>query len=292
MEDQNLPEIAKDVNPYQLMDALDDEIIKAELENRIVEHWVYAFKQDGKIVSNLSKAGVDACCTEMAKQGHIIEEQPVQFSQDPGDPHAMLFTVVATRVLVDFKTSERLALETVNGAKRQSMKGKGGKFNPFWFEQGAMKAARNARIRLIPEEIKVQILALAREKKLVKSVTPEDAERLRPETEVTRPREQTGDVIYADDKLKRYLEMWIRDNLGGDRELFKEWATALKMIHTYNGKPTMNRVIYRFASRIRSNPDDAAANFAIWYDMKKAKENVKEVFGDEATEENLADSRQ
>lgn len=37
----------------------------------------------------------------------------------------------------------------------------GKRFNNFWFEHGAMKAARNARFRLIPAGLKAQVMALA-----------------------------------------------------------------------------------------------------------------------------------
>lgn len=38
----------------------------------------------------------------------------------------------------------------------------GKRFNPFWYEHGAMKAARNARFRLIPAGVKAQVLALGK----------------------------------------------------------------------------------------------------------------------------------
>ena len=291
MENENLPELAKDINPYKVMDALDDEIIVAEMENRIVEHWVYAFKQDGKMVSNLSKAGVDACCTEMAKSGHIIEEQLVQFAPDPGDPHAFLFTVVASRVLVNLETGQRIIMDTVNGAKRQSMKDKHGKFNHFWFEQGAMKAARNARNRLIPEEVKVKILALAKERKKIKGVTPEDAERVSGQ-KTTEPKSTAN--TYAD---RSKVQAWISDNIGSsddETKAFKQWAASFptpKIGKNQWGHYTLDKVDALFAQRLYANPDEAAINFNSWYDLNKAKENVKEVFGD-GTSEEYADSRQ
>lgn len=38
----------------------------------------------------------------------------------------------------------------------------GKRFNPFWYEHGAMKAARNARSRLIPAGVKAQVIAMAK----------------------------------------------------------------------------------------------------------------------------------
>lgn len=39
----------------------------------------------------------------------------------------------------------------------------GKRFNPFWYEHGAMKAARNARFRLVPAELKAKVVALAKQ---------------------------------------------------------------------------------------------------------------------------------
>lgn len=55
----------------------------------------------------------------------------------------------------------------------------GKRFNPFWFEHGAMKAARNARFRLIPAGIKAQVIAMAKQQARVKEVetgAPADAD--------------------------------------------------------------------------------------------------------------------
>src|SRR5678816_1555614 len=40
---------------------------------------------------------------------------------------------------------------------------RGRQLNPHWYEAGAMKAARNARFRLIPGSVRAQIIATARE---------------------------------------------------------------------------------------------------------------------------------
>jgi len=40
---------------------------------------------------------------------------------------------------------------------------RGRQFNPHWYEHGAMKAARNARFRLIPGNVRAQVMAAARQ---------------------------------------------------------------------------------------------------------------------------------
>lgn len=51
----------------------------------------------------------------------------------------------------------------------------GKRFNPFWFEHGAMKAARNARFRMIPAEVRAAVLALAKQtgRELERDLSPQ-----------------------------------------------------------------------------------------------------------------------
>lgn len=46
----------------------------------------------------------------------------------------------------------------------------GTRFNPHWYEHGAMKACRNARIRLIPLNVRAQVIALAKQEGRAKVV--------------------------------------------------------------------------------------------------------------------------
>jgi len=165
-------------DPYQIMDRMDDSLIEAELENRIVKTWVYSFTgSDGKFQSGLSKVGVDACCTEMAKTGHIIREGEVKFQIDPTNDEYILFQGIATRYAIS-KEGKEIMMEAVNGTKRQwtMMKKRDGKVvnDPFWYEKGAMKALRNARARMIPEEIRTKIITLAKQKGRIKDINSND----------------------------------------------------------------------------------------------------------------------
>ena len=172
----NLPAvIEKDV--FAIMDKLDDEIIQAELENRVVSTWVYSFPgQDGKAQTGLSKRGVDEACTEMAKKGHIIEELSIEYSQCPVSKEHVLFKALVRRVLVN-KDGSRVPLESVFGTKRQWIKDtrKNGPAvdDKFWYEKGAAKALRNARSRLIPAEIQATIISLAKKSGKVKNIETE-----------------------------------------------------------------------------------------------------------------------
>jgi len=68
-------------------------------------------------------------------------------------------------------------VETAIGTKRQWImlkKRSDGKLttNKFWFEQGSQKALRNAKARLIPDEIKAKILAFAQKQGKVREIEP------------------------------------------------------------------------------------------------------------------------
>jgi hypothetical protein len=161
-------------DPFAAMDRLDDEAILAEIEGKIVSTWAYDFSQDGKEVNGLSKKGVDAACAEMAHRGEIIREEDLQFVQDPSSPEHFLFTCRASRFAV--KPGEEVKLDSVFGVKRQGIKafrksGTAGP-DPFWFEKGSMKAARNARMRLLSEEVKSFIVAAAKKAGKVREVKP------------------------------------------------------------------------------------------------------------------------
>ena len=166
------------LDQYQLMDLMDDEAIVAEIKGRISKEWAYNFKQGGEDIWGLSKVGVDACCREMAKMGEVIREDDVVYDVDPTDERFILFKASATRYAVN-KNGEQVTLDRAYGTKRQcrlivtSREGITDRENNFWFEQGSMKALRNARARLISEEVRAQIMSLAKEGGKVKEISEE-----------------------------------------------------------------------------------------------------------------------
>jgi hypothetical protein len=51
----------------------------------------------------------------------------------------------------------------------------GKRYNPFWYEHGAMKAARNARSRLLPAGLKAQVIAMANQSGRVQDIERSEA---------------------------------------------------------------------------------------------------------------------
>ena len=211
-------------DPFQLMDRMDEEAFRKELEGVASTDLVYVVKEGGQEVVGLSKTGVDECCMALVSQGQVIREEELAYDiVGEGENREALFKVRAARFGVNPAGGE-VRLDQVIGVKRQPLyyepqaldldarvpsrkyKGKtyrellataegrdylawmadnfgeaeirefarrilageetvaqrGKQLNPHWYEAGAMKAARNARFRLIPGNVRAQVIAAAR----------------------------------------------------------------------------------------------------------------------------------
>jgi hypothetical protein len=212
-------------DPFQLMDRMDEEALRRELDGVASTDLVYVVKEGGQEVVGLSKTGVDECCMALVSQGQVIREENLQYELiGEGEDREALFKVRAARFAVS-PAGQEVRLDQVIGVKRQPLyyepaqldldsrvpskkyRGKtyrellasaegrdylawmaesfgeseirdfvrrilageevvsrrGRQLNPHWYEAGAMKAARNARFRLIPGNIRAQVIASARQ---------------------------------------------------------------------------------------------------------------------------------
>jgi hypothetical protein len=219
------PQPAASWDPFQLMDRLDEEALRQELEGVATTDLVYVVREGGQEVVGLSKTGVDECCMALVSQGQVIREEDLQHEViGEGEDREALFKVKAARFAVS-PAGQEVRLDQVIGVKRQPLfyepaqlnldarvpskkyKGKtyrellatddgrdylawmaenfnepeirdfvrrvlggeevvaqrGRQLNPHWYEAGAMKAARNARFRLIPGSVRAQVIATARQ---------------------------------------------------------------------------------------------------------------------------------
>jgi hypothetical protein len=212
-------------DPFQLMDRMDEEALRKELEGAASTDLVYVVRESGQEVVGLSKTGVDECCMALVSQGQVIREEDLQYELiGEGEEREALFKVKAARFAVS-PSGQDVRLDQVIGVKRQplyyesaqldldakvpSKKYRGKTYrellsseagrdylswmadnfnepeirefvrqilageeavgrrerqlNPHWYEHGAMKAARNARFRLIPGNVRAQVVATARQ---------------------------------------------------------------------------------------------------------------------------------
>jgi hypothetical protein len=212
-------------DPFQLMDRMDEEALRRELDGVAPTELVYIVKEGGQEIVGLSKTGVDECCMALVSQGQVIREENLQYELiGENDDREALFKVKAARFAVS-PVGQEVRLDQVIGVKRQPLyyepaqldldsrvpsrkyRGKtyrellefaegrdylawmaenfgeseirdfvrrilageevvarrGRQLNPHWYEAGAMKAARNARFRLIPGSVRAQVIASARQ---------------------------------------------------------------------------------------------------------------------------------
>ncbi len=229
--DAALP-VAPQWDPFQLMDRLDEDALRKELEGVPATDLVYVVKEGGQEVIGLSKTGVDECCMALVSQGQVIREEELQYEViGEGEEREALFKVKAARFAVS-PEGQDVRLDQVIGVKRQPMyyepgqldldakvpskkyrgrtyrqlleteegrdylawmaehfteseirdfvrrilagdevvSRRGRQLNPHWYEAGAMKAARNARFRLIPGSVRAQVIAAARKGGLARVV--------------------------------------------------------------------------------------------------------------------------
>ena len=213
-------------DPFQMMDRMDEEALRKELEGVGSTDLVYVVQEGGQQVVGLSKTGVDECCMALVSQGQVIREEDLQYEViGEGEEREALFKVKAARFAVS-PEGQDVRLDQVIGVKRQSLyydsaaldldarvpsrkyrgrtyrellatdegrdylgwmaenfnepeirdfvrkilngevvegAARSRQLNPHWYEHGAMKAARNARFRLIPGNVRAQVMARARQ---------------------------------------------------------------------------------------------------------------------------------
>jgi hypothetical protein len=160
---ENSPQQPVPWDPFQLMDRLDEEALRKELDGIAGTVLVYVVREGGQEIVGLSKTGVDECCMALVSQGQAIREEDLQYEVlGDGEDREALFTVKAARFAIS-PTGQEVRLDQVIGVKRQPLYTRAHQLNPHWFEQGAMKAARNARFRLIPGLVRAQVIGRARQ---------------------------------------------------------------------------------------------------------------------------------
>jgi hypothetical protein len=242
------PAEPKPWDPFQLMDRMDEEAFRKELEGVATTDLVYVVRESGQEVVGLSKSGVDECCMALVSQGQVIREEDLQYEViGDGEDREALFKVKAARFAVS-PSGQDVRLDQVIGVKRQPLyyepvqlalearvpskkyRGKtyrellnnaegrdyltwmaenfnepairdfvrqilageevvgqrGRQLNPHWYEHGAMKAARNARFRLIPGNVRAQIIAAARQSGQARVIEPQGTASAQPERVAAR----------------------------------------------------------------------------------------------------------
>ena len=105
-------------DPFQLMDRLDEDALRREMEGVASTDLVYDVKEGGQEVVGLSKTGVDECCMALVSQGQVIREEDLTYDViGEGEDREALFKVKAARFAVSPEGAE-VRLDQVIGVKR------------------------------------------------------------------------------------------------------------------------------------------------------------------------------
>src|SRR6476619_4064119 len=119
--DETLAQATPAWDPFQLMDRLDEEALRKELEGVANTDLVYVVREGGQEVVGLSKTGVDECCMALVSQGQVIREEDLQYELiGDGESREALFKVKAARFAVS-PSGQDVRLDQVIGVKRQAL---------------------------------------------------------------------------------------------------------------------------------------------------------------------------
>jgi len=161
-----------EARPFLLMDQEDEKQIIAEMQGEIIKQYVYSYHDRGRVVEGLSLAGINAVSIHMAETGHpmrVIEQNITE------DAEFIKAVIKVGRYSVKNDGTE-VGLDSAYGAKRQAKFYVSGKENPFAFEQAISKAERNARKKLIPEKVIVELMKQYKNEGKVKEIKATDAD--------------------------------------------------------------------------------------------------------------------
>ena len=160
---KNKEEEEKSLPPtvFELMDEEDEELIVQELAGKMLDIYVYHIfdEERGIDAYGLSAPGVDDACRYMAERGEFIrvEDMPQIFADEEG----CLANVIAKRYIRD-KDGNLICADSALGTKYEPRVKKKRDGTPwvdkFYREVAVSKAQRNAKAKLIPENIKITLI--------------------------------------------------------------------------------------------------------------------------------------
>jgi len=259
--------------PFEVMERVEDEAVIQELRGEVIETLVYEFTdRDSHRVVGLSKAGVDRVASEMAMKGEVLRE--LDFELIP-DSDSVTAVVKAGRFAVS-QDGREILLETVFGTKRQPRKreiyvrGKDGKpiikdgqplrrleDDPFVVEVAMVKAARNAKRRLMPESLITKVIDMARkEGKVRKLGLPDEPTAPRSAAHPAAPKPGTKGSATESDISQ---EDFILEAKGKGYSNWREILDALGVRSTKEVREmTFRQALERLPGKTKPEPEEAA----------------------------------
>ncbi len=149
-----------DSSEFQIMEALDEKQIVAEIGGQMAESWVYSFPKDGKTVTGLSYVGVKEATRQLNQKGDTgIRISPLHppIIEKVNEDHILWDPDVGEGFLAKVYGEDTInggglwasKFEPILKKKRDGTTFK----NPFAYEHALSKAQRNAMRALIPETL-------------------------------------------------------------------------------------------------------------------------------------------
>ncbi len=151
------------VNPTQefivASELADDQAIEGELLGKAMEHYVYSFNQKDKTVTGLTVAGVNEISRQLTRKNNSGIKIRIVPDSIKIDTNAEMESQKGISVIL--LAENMLSGETAIGAKFEPFKKRGLKglyANTFALEKAVSKAERNAKRKLIPEKVAIEMI--------------------------------------------------------------------------------------------------------------------------------------
>lgn len=157
---------------FRKMDRADEDLILAELQNRALETFLYSFESGGKLLTDLTVAGVNETVRLMNERGGaqvgISDQPPVVEYERRGEEEYVRVMVFARDSRMPGSGRWGTAMEPV----KQQGGSKKGEWDKFAFTKALNKAQRNALKMQIPEDWRQYIIAQYLNTTHVKNLEP------------------------------------------------------------------------------------------------------------------------
>lgn len=161
----------------QIKDRIDEQYVIAEISNLLTPELFYEFPIGGRTVQGISAKGAATMVSELAKQNFILRDVGCNVTKEE-DGYIVEATVKKVKVMIKGDVVLEVGFEQALGHAFQPffMQKKDGsiKEDDKAYLKACTKAIRNARLKLIPEKIKDEVLQMARDAKLIKKLSDKD----------------------------------------------------------------------------------------------------------------------
>lgn len=251
--EQGLVVVTNPTNPSQQFlvasELADDDAIEGELMGKAMESFVYSFSEGGKTVTGLTVAGTNETARQLTRKkdsGYKIRIIPesikIEHNIEMGGELGINVYLLAENMLTG---------ETAIGAKFEpyEKRGKNGKYkNTFSLEKAVSKAERNAKRKLIPEKIVIEMIKKFVRGNKVHEIGEHRAALYAPAEET--PRTSEPEINY----LARWLTILAKEAQIGHKNINKSDLEKMIALHNeYTGAGLKTLRVSQAVAKIQLN---------------------------------------